>query len=133
MCLCFYNTLLLILPRFKSSVMNNGEGKREREEEEEEGTFYFSQKSKIILTGTEIANCWLKTGENIPPTAIALENALSVWGLIVWHFKQYPEAYKIYLVVCFGLTLTTFFLYLDLEKRERGRGWLKKEWETKLK
>lgn len=64
---------------------------------------------------------------------IALENALDVWCLIVWHFKWYVEAYKIYLVVCFGLTLTAFFLYLDLEKSKKGRGWLEKEWGEKLK
>lgn len=39
------------------------------------------------------------------------------------------EAYKIYLAVCFGLTLTTFFISLGFG--ERGRDRLEREWEEK--
>lgn len=56
---------------------------------------YLSQESKIILTGTEITNCWLKTSKSLSLMAITLESALYVWCLIVWHFKWYIEAYKI--------------------------------------
>lgn len=113
MCLWFYNIILPTLPHFRkvSSEQKRGEeGKEMREEKEkgEEKTFYLSKESKIILTGTEITNGGRRTSKNIPPTAIALENVLNVWCLTVWHFKWYIEAYKIYLVVCFGLALTTF-------------------------
>ena len=36
------------------------------------------------------------------------------------HFKWYMEAYKIYLAVCFGLTLTTFFISLGFGEKGKG-------------
>lgn len=96
-------------------------------------TFYFSQECKIILKGTKIASCQLKTSKNIPPTSMALENALYVWCLIVWHFKWYTVAYKIDLAVCFGLTLTTSFYIWVWKKEKCLKGWLEKVWEEKLK
>lgn len=53
---------------------------------------------------------------------IALENALNDRCLTVWHFKWDIETYKIYLVVYFGLALTTFFYIQIWEKGKRGRG-----------
>lgn len=98
--------ILPTLPHFRkvSYEQKRGEEGKGVREKEEGKNFYLSQESKIILTGIEITNCWQKTSKNIPPMVLALENALYVWCLIVWHFKWYIEVYKIHLVVCFGLT-----------------------------
>lgn len=93
-----FHIILPTLPHFRmiswTEERDGWKGMRGEEDKEEVKTFYLSQENKIILTGTEITHCWLKTSKSISLMAITLESVLYVWLLIVWHFKWYIEAYK---------------------------------------
>lgn len=85
MCLCFYNVLLHILPLFEEIYyeQRGRDGGRDIERKGKRKTFNFSQESKII----QAQKSQNFDRKNIPPSAIALENAFSVWCLIPWHLS----------------------------------------------
>lgn len=127
MCLFIHNMFWLFCLILKQSIIKkqrkkrDQEDKKEEKDKEREKNFSFSQESKIILTSTEVTSCCLKTSKNIPPPVTAFENILDVLCLVVWYFKWYIEVYKIYLAVCFGLTLTTFLISLGFGQKGKGQ------------